>query len=501
MKKGDVLMAQAELKPKVQEFLKETQGLYINGEYVQAKSGKTFEVFNPANEEVIAAVAEGGEEDVDTAVKAARKAFDEGEWTKMEPADRSRLIYKFADLLEEHSEELAQIESLDNGKPYQQALEDDIEGTVEQFRYYAGWATKVFGKTTNVSPDYVTYTVHEPIGVAGQIVPWNFPLLMAAWKLASALAAGCTVVLKPASETPLSMLYAAKLFKEAGFPDGVVNILPGRGSTAGNALVTHKDVNKVAFTGSTSTGKGIMKKAADDVKAVTLELGGKSPAIVLEDADLENAIDGIFDGTMYNTGQNCSSTSRIFVHRSIYEDVLEKLKEKAESVVVGPGLNNDTDIGPVVSENQLNTVLGYIEKGKEEGARLITGGARKGDKGFFVEPTIFADVEDDMTISREEIFGPVMSVFVFDEVEEVIKRANDSEYGLAASVWTENIKKGHYVTSKLEAGTVWVNDFGLELETMPFGGYKQSGIGREMGGDYGLSNYLEVKSVFVNMKQ
>ncbi|MFD1067970.1 aldehyde dehydrogenase family protein [Oceanobacillus locisalsi] len=489
------------LKPKVKAFLEEVNGFYINGQYVTAQSGQTFDVLNPATEEVIAKVSQADESDIDLAVQAACKAFDEGQWTKIEAAERSRIIYKFGDLLEEHREELAQLEALDNGKPYQQALEDDVEGTIEHFRYYAGWATKIFGKTTNVSPDYATYTVHEPIGVVGQIIPWNYPLLMAAWKLGSALAAGCTVVLKPAEDTPLSILYAAKLFKEAGFPDGVVNIVSGPGSVVGNALVTHPQVNKVAFTGSTETGKEIMRKAADDVKAVTLELGGKSPAIVLEDADLETTLDGIFDGTMYNHGQNCSATTRIFVHRSLYNEVLDKLKKKAEETVVGPGLDNATDMGPLVSEKQMNTVLGYIEKGKEEGARLITGGKRTGDQGYFVEPTIFADVEDHMTIAREEIFGPVMSVFVFDEVEEVIQRANDSEYGLAASVWTENIKKGHYIASKLESGTVWVNDFGLELETMPFGGYKHSGIGREMGGDYGISNYVEVKSIFVNMKQ
>ncbi|MFD1413011.1 aldehyde dehydrogenase family protein [Oceanobacillus jeddahense] len=489
------------LKPKVKAFLEEVNGFYINGQYVTAQSGQTFDVLNPATEEVIAKVSQADESDIDLAVQAARKAFDEGQWTKMEAAERSRIIYKFGDLLEEHREELAQLEALDNGKPYQQALEDDVEGTIEHFRYYAGWATKIFGKTTNVSPDYATYTVHEPVGVVGQIIPWNYPLLMAAWKLGSALAAGCTVVLKPAEDTPLSILYAAKLFKEAGFPDGVVNIVSGPGSVVGNALVTHPQVNKVAFTGSTETGKEIMRKAADDVKAVTLELGGKSPAIVLEDADLETTLDGIFDGTMYNHGQNCSATTRIFVHRSLYNEVLDKLKKKTEETVVGPGLDSATDMGPLVSEKQMNTVLGYIEKGKEEGARLITGGKRTGDQGYFVEPTIFADVEDHMTIAREEIFGPVMSVFVFDEVEEVIQRANDSEYGLAASVWTENIKKGHYIASKLESGTVWVNDFGLELETMPFGGYKHSGIGREMGGDYGISNYVEVKSIFVNMKQ
>lgn len=492
-------MSLIELKPKVKEFLEGDKGLYINGEYVPSESGKTFEVKNPSTEEFIANVSEASEKDVDKAVKAAKDAFDNGEWTKIDAATRSRLIYKFADLLEENREELAQLETLDNGKKYQQALEDDVDGTVEHFRYYAGWATKIFGKTTNIDPNHVTYTVHEPMGVVAQIVPWNYPLLMAAWKMGAALAAGCTIVLKPAEDTPLSILYTAKLFKEAGFPDGVVNFVPGFGDKAGHALVTHKDVAKVAFTGSTNTGRNIMKEAAEDIKSITLELGGKSPAVVLEDADLDAGLESILDGTMYNSGQNCSATTRVYVQRNIYDEVVDALKKKAEEITVGDGLDESTDIGPLVSRKQLDTVLGYIEKGKEEGAKLITGGQRIGDKGFFVEPTIFADVTDDMTIAREEIFGPVMSVLPFDDIEEVIKRANDSNYGLAASVWTENIKDGHYIASKLEAGTVWINDFGLELETMPFGGYKQSGIGRDMGGDYGIANYIEVKSVFVNM--
>ena len=492
-------MSLIELKPKVKEFLEGEKGLYINGKYEASESGKTFEVKNPSTEEVIATVSEASEKDVDKAVKAAKDAFDNGEWTKMDADSRSQLIYKFAELLHENREELAQIEALDNGKKYQQALEDDVDGTVQHFRYYAGWATKIFGKTTNIDPNYVTYTVHEPIGVVAQIVPWNYPLLMAAWKMGAALAAGCTIVLKPAEDTPLSILYTAKLFKEAGFPDGVVNFVPGYGDKAGHALVTHKDVSKVAFTGSTNTGRNIMKEAAEDIKSITLELGGKSPAVVLEDADLDAGLEGILDGTMYNSGQNCSATTRVYVQRNIYDKVIDALKKKAEEITVGDGLDEKTDIGPLVSKKQLDTVLGYIEKGKEEGAKLITGGKRIGDKGFFVEPTIFTDVTDDMTIAREEIFGPVMSVLPFDDIEEVIKRANDSNYGLAASVWTENIKDGHYIASKLEAGTVWINDFGLELETMPFGGYKQSGIGRDMGGDYGISNYIEVKSVFVNM--
>ncbi|WP_100010187.1 aldehyde dehydrogenase family protein [Lentibacillus sediminis] len=493
--------SQTELKPKVKAFLEGEKHLYISGEYVPAESGKTFAVYNPATEDVLARVSEAQSEDIDKAVQAARKAFDEGEWTAMEAAERSRLIYKFADLLEENRKELAQLEALDNGKPYHVALEDDVDGTVEHFRYYAGWATKLLGKTTPVSPDYVTYTVHEPVGVVGQIIPWNFPLAMAGWKLGSALAVGCTVVIKPAPETPLSLLYAAKLFKEAGFPDGVVNIVPGDGKVAGEAIVTHEQVDKVAFTGSTVVGKEVMRKAADQVKGVTLELGGKSPSIILEDANLEEAIEGAFNGTMYNHGQNCSATTRIFVHRKHYEEVLEAFAKRVNELKLGPGMDPDTDMGPLISEKQQNRVLNYIEQGKNEGARLVTGGEKGLDKGYFVQPTIFADVEDDMVIAREEIFGPVMSVFVFDTVEEVIRRANDSDYGLAASVWTENIRTGHYIASKLKTGTVWVNDFGLELETMPFGGYKQSGIGREMGGEYGLANYTEVKSVFVNMKQ
>ncbi|UTR12008.1 aldehyde dehydrogenase family protein [Evansella sp. LMS18] len=490
-----------DLKPRVTAFLKEKTGLYINGEYVPSKGGKTIDVLNPATEERIAEVYEAEEEDINTAVAASRRAFDEGEWTKMDAAERSRLIYKFADLLEEHREELAQLETLDNGKPYSVALADDIDGTIQHFRYYAGWATKIEGKTVQVSPDYLNYIVHEPVGVVGQIIPWNFPLAMAAWKLGSALAVGCTVVIKPATETPLSLLYAANLFKEAGFPDGVVNVVPGTGRIAGEAIIRHRDIDKVAFTGSTAVGKSVMKQAADQIKGVTLELGGKSPAIILEDADLGEAIDGALAGTMYNHGQNCSACTRVYVHRSLYEEVLDGLAERANSITVGNGLNEETEMGPLVSQKQLETVLSYIEKGKEEGARLVAGGARAHDKGYFVQPTIFADVTDDMTISHEEIFGPVMAVCPFDSVEEVIRRANDSEYGLAASVWTMNVKKAHYIASKLQSGTVWINDFGLEWETMPFGGYKQSGIGREMGGEYGLANYTEIKSVFVNIKQ
>src|SRR5690625_538609 len=441
-----MITSQNKLKPKVKAFLKGTKGLYINGECIPAKGKKTFDVINPATEDVITEVSEAQSEDIDVAVAAARRAFDEGEWTKMEAAERSHLIYKFADLLEENREELAQLESLDNGKPYAIALADDVDGTVQHFRYYAGWATKITGQTVNVSPDYLNYIVHEPVGVVGQIIPWNFPLLMAAWKLGSALAVGCTVVIKPASEPPLSLLYIAKLFKEAGFPDGVVNIVPGSGKEAGEAIITHPLVDKVAFTGSTNVGKDVMKKAADQLKDVTLELGGKSPTIILEDANIKKAIKGAFDGTMYNHGQNCSACTRVYVQRNLYDQVLQGLSEELEQIKLGHGMDPETDMGPLVSKKQQQTVLDYIQTGVEEGARLIGEDTPASEQGFFVKPVIFADVDDDMTVAREEIFGPVMTVHVFDTVEEVIRRANDSVYGLAASVWTENIKHGHYIS-------------------------------------------------------
>ncbi|WP_163971863.1 aldehyde dehydrogenase family protein [Oceanobacillus halotolerans] len=495
-----MITSEVSLKPKVKEFLEGKKELYINGEYVPAESGKTFEVFNPATEEVLAHVSEAQPEDVDKAVKAARRAFEGGEWPNLSAAERSHMIYKLADLIEEHREELAQLEALDNGKPYQVALEDDIDGTAEHFRYYAGWATKVLGQTVPIFPDYLTYTRHEPVGVAGQIIPWNFPLSMASWKLGAALATGCTVVLKPAEQTPLSLLYAAKLFKEAGFPDGVVNFVPGYGETTGAAIVEHEDVDKLAFTGSTVVGKQIMKKAADQVKHVTLELGGKSPNIILEDADVEKAIEGAFDGIMYNHGQNCSAGSRVFVHRKHYDRVVDELVKRANDVKLGNGLDPDTDMGPLVSKEQYDRVYGYIEKGKEEGAKLVAGGEKPFDKGYFISPTVFADVEDDMTIAREEIFGPVVTVFPFDTTEEAVRRANDSEYGLAAAVWTENIRTGHNVANKLKAGNVWINDYNQENPAAAFGGYKQSGIGREMG-NYALDNYTEVKQIWVNLQE
>ncbi|MEN1937497.1 aldehyde dehydrogenase family protein [Paenibacillus sp. 102] len=494
-----MLTTNQDLKPKVQAFLEGKKELFIDGKFVPAVSGKTFDVWNPATEEVLAVVSEAGEEDVNLAVRAARKAFEEGAWSKISAAERAHLIYKLADLIDENKEELAQLEALDNGKPYKQALEDDIAGTVDHFRYYAGWATKILGQTIPISPEYLNYTRHEPIGVVGQIIPWNFPLLMAAWKLGAALATGCTIVLKPAEQTPLSLLYTAQLFKEAGFPDGVVNFVPGFGEGAGEAIVNHPDIDKVAFTGSTVIGKGIMRKAAEMTKHVTLELGGKSPNIILEDADLSKAIPGAFNGIMYNHGQNCSAGSRVFVHRKHYEKVVRELGEMANEVKLGNGLDPEVEMGPLVSKKQQERVQAYIRSGVEEGAKLVAGGVREFEKGYFVAPTVFADVTDNMKIAQEEIFGPVVSILPFDEIEEVIERANNTPYGLAAGVWTENVKTAHQVANQLKAGTVWINSYNLENAASPFGGYKQSGIGREMGA-YALDNYTEVKSIWVSLE-
>lgn len=494
-----MLTSQIDLKPKVKAFLEGEKELFINGECAPSVSGKKFEVVNPSTEEVLARVSEAQKEDIDLAVKAARQAFEEGEWRTITAAERSHLIYKFADLIEQNREELAQLESLDNGKPYSVALTDDIDGTVEHFRYYAGWATKVLGQTVPISQDYLNYTEHEPVGVVGQIIPWNFPLSMASWKLGAALATGCTSVIKPAEQTPLSLLYVASLLKEAGFPKGVVNIVPGFGKIAGEAIVNHPDIDKLAFTGSTATGKSIMRKAADTVKDITLELGGKSPNLILEDADVEKAIEGAYEGIMYNHGQNCSATSRVYVHRKHYDRVVEELAKRAQATKLGNGMDPETEMGPLVSKRQFERVLDYIKIGKEEGARLVVGGEREFDKGYFVQPTVFADVEDHMRIAREEIFGPVVAVFPFDTTEEAIQRANDSDYGLAAAVWTENIRTGHQVARRLKAGTVWINDCNQENPAAAFGGYKQSGIGREMG-NYALDNYTEVKSVWVNLQ-
>lgn len=486
------------LHPDVVEFLKGPKGLFIDGEFVPSLSGKTFKSINPATEEVLAEVAEAEAPDIDRAVKAARRAFESGPWASMSAADRSRLLYRLADLMEEHKLQLAQLETLDNGKPIRESLNADLPLAIEHIRYYAGWPTKVVGQTIPVAGKYFNYTRHEPVGVVGQIIPWNFPLLMACWKIGAALAMGCTVVLKPAEQTPLSALYLAKLIQEAGFPPGVVNVVPGFGETAGQALVEHPDVNKIAFTGSTEVGKLIMQNAARTLKRVTLELGGKSPNIILPDADMSRAIPGAFMGIMFNQGQVCCAGSRLFVQKKAYDNVVADLVSLAKSIRQGPGLDQGTEMGPLVSDEQEKRVLGYIEKGIEQGAEVLVGGGKASERGYFVQPTIFANVRDDMTIAREEIFGPVVAAMPFEDLDEVIARANDTEYGLAAGVWTENIRNAHYIASKLKAGTVWVNCYNVFDAAAPFGGYKQSGIGREMG-SYALNNYTEVKDVWISL--
>ncbi|PFD49581.1 aldehyde dehydrogenase DhaS [Bacillus cereus] len=486
------------LHEKVEKFLQGTKKLYVNGSFIESASGKTFKTPNPATGETLAVVSEASREDIHKAVVAARMAFDEGPWSRMSTAERSRLMYKLADLMEEHKEELAQLETLDNGKPIRETMAADIPLAIEHMRYYAGWATKIVGQTIPVSGDYFNYTRHEAVGVVGQIIPWNFPLLMAMWKMGAALATGCTIVLKPAEQTPLSALYLAELIEEAGFPKGVINIVPGFGESAGQALVNHPLVDKIAFTGSTPVGKQIMRQASESLKRVTLELGGKSPNIILPDADLSRAIPGALSGVMFNQGQVCSAGSRLFVPKKMYDNVMADLVLYSKKLNQGVGLNPETTIGPLVSEEQQKRVMGYIEKGIEEGAEVLCGGSNPFDQGYFVSPTVFADVNDEMTIAKEEIFGPVISAIPFNDIDEVIERANKSQFGLAAGVWTENVKTAHYVASKVRAGTVWVNCYNVFDAASPFGGFKQSGLGREMG-SYALNNYTEVKSVWLNL--
>ncbi|MFE8699480.1 aldehyde dehydrogenase family protein [Cytobacillus sp. FJAT-54145] len=487
-----------QLRERVQNFLNGKKMLFINGEFVESTSQKTFDTYNPATGEVLATVYEANANDIDLAVKAARKAFDEGPWSKMGTAERSRLMYKLADLMEEHGADLAQLETLDNGKPIRETMNADIPLAVEHMRYYAGWSTKIVGQTIPVNGPFFNYTRHEAVGVVGQIIPWNFPLLMAMWKLGAALATGCTVVLKPAEQTPLSALYLAELIQEAGFPEGVVNIVPGFGETAGQPLVDHPQVDKVAFTGSTEVGKLIMERASKSLKRVTLELGGKSPNIILPDADLSQAIPGALNGVMFNQGQVCCAGSRVFIQKKQFDNVVADMVSHASKIKQGSGIHADTEIGPLVSTEQQKRVLGYIEKGLNEGAELLVGGTKPYEEGYFVSPTIFANVNDEMTIAKEEIFGPVISAMPYEDLDELIARANNSEYGLAAGVWTRDVAKAHYIANNLRAGTVWVNCYNAFDAASPFGGYKQSGIGREMG-SYALSNYTEVKSVWIAM--
>jgi aldehyde dehydrogenase (NAD+) len=473
--------------------------ILINNRWVSSRSGKTFPTINPATGEEICQVAEADAADVDEAVKAARNAFETGPWPKMSAADRGRLLYKLADLIEEHADELAMLESLDNGKPFHVARSADLGLTVAVYRYYAGWADKVQGKTVPVAGNYFTYIRHEPVGVVGQIIPWNFPLLMQAWKLAPALAMGNTVVMKPAEQTPLTALRVGELLLEAGFPEGVVNLLPGYGPTAGAAIANHMDVDKVAFTGSTEVGHLIMEAAAkSNLKRVTLELGGKSPNIVFADADMEEAVEGSHFGLFFNQGQCCCAGSRLFVESKCYDEFVERSIARAKRRTVGDPMDPGTEQGPQVDDVQFEKVMGYIESGKRDGAKLAHGGKRVGSRGYFIEPTVFVDVKDDMQIAREEIFGPVMSIIKFDDFNDVVRRANKTAYGLAAAVWTRDIGKAHAIANSVRAGTVWVNCYDVFDPGAPFGGFKQSGIGRELG-EYGLQQYTELKTVTVKL--
>ncbi len=479
--------------------IKQTK-ILIDNRWVDSVSGKTFETINPATGDVLASVAEADAADVDLAVKAARKAFHaKAQWRRMSASERGKLLNRLADLIEVNIEELAMLESLDNGKPRHVARAADLPLVIACYRYYAGWADKIQGKTIPINGDYFCYTRHEPVGVVGQIIPWNFPLLMQAWKLAPALACGNTVVMKTAEQTPLSALRVGELIVEAGFPEGVVNILPGYGPTAGGAIARHMDIDKVAFTGSTEVGHLIMKAAAEsNLKRVTLELGGKSPNIVFADSDMDQAVEGSHFALFFNQGQCCCAGSRVFVEEKAYDEFVERSTDRAKRRRVGDPLDRVTEQGPQVDNDQFNKVLSYVQSGKQEGAKLMCGGERVGERGYFVAPTVFADVKDDMKIAQEEIFGPVMSILKFKDMDELVDRANQTIYGLAAAVWTRDIGKAHHIANNVRAGTVWVNCFDVFDAGAPFGGFKQSGIGRELG-EYGLQQYSEVKTVTVKL--
>ncbi len=474
--------------------------LFIGGKWVEA--AKTFPTVNPATGEVITQLAEAGEAEVEAAVRAARAALEDGPWPQMAAADRGKLLWKIADLIEKNIDEFAYLETIDNGKPIFESRYVDMPMVIEVFQYYSGWATKVHGETIPVRGPFFNYTLREPVGVVAAIVPWNFPLLLASWKIAPALACGNTVIYKPAQLTSLTALKFADVCQQAGVPDGVVNVLTGKGSVIGMGLVKHPGVDKVALTGSTDTGKAVMRAGADTLKKITLELGGKSPNIVLDDADLDAAVKGAYNGIFYGKGEVCAAGSRLFVDKKLHDDFMQKLIDRTKKLQPADPLNPKTRLGAIVSEDQMNKVLEYVEVGKKEGAKLVTGGERASvgnGKGAFILPTIFDAVTNNMKIAQEEIFGPVLAAIEFKDLDEVIREANNNPYGLAAAVWTRDIRKGHYVAHRLKAGTVWINAYNVYDPAVPFGGYKSSGIGRELG-PYALEHYTQIKNVMVNLK-
>ncbi len=478
----------------------EQKQLFINNEWRPAASSKTMDVINPATEEVCAVVASADSADLDAAVQAARAALN-GPWGQMSARERGRLVRKLGERLMARADDVARLETMHNGKPISESRNIEIPAAAECFEYYGGWSDKVMGETVPVKGNYLTYTLREPLGVCAAIVPWNFPLLIAVWKIAPALACGNTIIVKPASQTPLTALALGEIAIEVGLPPGVLNILTGPGAKLGQAIVEHPGIDKIAFTGDTSTGKSIMKGAADTLKKITLELGGKSPNIVLADADMEAAIRGATIGIFYGKGEVCAAGSRLLVDKTIKNEFIDKLAARVKKMVAGDPMDPKTRFGALSSRKQMETVLRYIESGKSEGATLVAGGARTDigtGKGYFVQPTVFADVKPAMTISREEIFGPVLAAIEFTDLDEAIAVANDSPYGLAAGVWTKDIKKAHYVARKLQAGTVWINTYNVYDTAMPFGGYKQSGFGREMS-VHALEHYTQVKSVWVDL--
>jgi aldehyde dehydrogenase (NAD+) len=492
-----------QLDPSVDRFVKApVRKMLIDGKWVEAASGKTFATVNPADGSELARIAEGDAADVDRAARAARRAFDEGPWPRMRPAEREKLLLTVADLIEKHGRELAQLETLDNGKSLFESTNVDIPQAAATFRYYAGWVNKIAGETNPSDPAYFNFTLREPVGVCGQIIAWNFPLLLAAWKLGPALACGNTVVLKPAEQTPLTALRLGELLLEAGVPPGVVNIVPGYGETAGAAIVRHPLIDKIAFTGSTDVGKEIHRESADTLKRVSLELGGKSPNIVFADADIEEAVKGALIGVFFNQGEVCCAGTRLFVQDKLHDEFASTLAKAASGMKQGPGLEPGVQVGPLVSEEQLARVTGYLEVGKKEGAKPLTGGERNTspglEKGYFVKPTVFTGVRNDMRIAQEEIFGPVVSVLPFKDENDAVFQGNSTFYGLAAGVWTKDVSKAHRVARAIRAGTVWVNCYNVFDAVSPFGGYKQSGYGRELG-RHALDLYTQVKSVWLKI--